>query len=228
MRVARSWTSPRLIFLCLPILLLADVSDTRAQDASPIGPFVVDARGSLARYGQNAELAAERRFLISQLPGSGLGLDMGAHVYLFRWRGITFGVGASLHTSAGEHAPPEDEASMPGPGRPVLKEPTLRTRFMAFSPQLSFNFGDGDGWSYLSGGMGTSRLSLFDVDRDEPTQRGARTLNYGGGARWFAQPHVAFTVDLRFYAISPLEPANAEPGSPRMTLMVLSIGASFK
>ena len=28
-------------------------------------------------------------------------------------------------------------------------------------------------------------------------------LNYGGGARWFNSPHLAFTFDIRFYAISP-------------------------
>lgn len=228
MRVARSPTSLGLILLCLPILLLASVSDGPAQDAGPIGPFVVDARGSLARYGQNAELAAERRFPTSQLPGSGLGLDVGGHIYLFRWRAITFGVGASFHTSAGQKAPPADEKPMPAPARPLLKKPTVRTTFTAFSPQLSFNFGDGDGWSYLSGGMGPSRLAAFDVEGERRPQRWARTFNYGGGARWFAKPHVAFTVDLRFYAISPLEPANEEPGSLRMTLMVLSVGASFK
>jgi len=186
----------------------------------------VDARGTLARYGQSAELAKERHVLISQLPGSGLGLDIGGHVYLFRWRAMTFGLGASFHTSAGEKVPVEAEATTPR--RVIVKEPTVRTTFTAFSPQLSINFGDGDGWSYLGGGMGSSRLAVFDVEREGGPQRWARTLNYGGGARWFAKPHLAFTVDLRFYAINPLEPTTDEPGSPRMTLMVLSVGASFK
>ena len=30
-----------------------------------------------------------------------------------------------------------------------------------------------------------------------------KTINYGGGARWFAKAHVAFSFDVRFYAINP-------------------------
>jgi len=30
-----------------------------------------------------------------------------------------------------------------------------------------------------------------------------RTFNYGGGARWFAKPHLAFHVDVRLHAIDP-------------------------
>ena len=44
------------------------------------------------------------------------------------------------------------------------------------------------------------------------------TLSYGGGARWFERPHLALSLDLRLYALR----------SPRMTIAVISIGASFK
>ena len=27
------------------------------------------------------------------------------------------------------------------------------------------------------------------------------TINYGGGARWFAKKHMAFSLDVRFYEI---------------------------
>jgi hypothetical protein len=201
------------------MVLMAAAATAAAQDAGPIGPFVIDLRGSLAAYGQNPELAANRGFVASQLPSLGLGLDMGGHVYVFRWRAITFGLGASVLFSRNERGPSEDLF----PERPPVK-----TRFTAASPQLSFNFGDGDGWSYLSGGLGTSRLSVFDASRDEPPQRRAKTLNYGGGARWFAKDHLAFTFDLRFYAISPLVQKDDQPGAPRMTLMVLNVGAAFK
>ena len=106
--------------------------------------------------------------------------------------------------------------------------PTVTTRFTAFSPQLSFNFGDGDGWSYLSGGVGTSRLTVSSEQLTVPEQRRAGTLNYGGGARWFVRPGVAFSLDLRFFAISPLVQTLTEPGSPRMTLLALNMGVSFK
>ena len=106
--------------------------------------------------------------------------------------------------------------------------PSVRTRFTAISPQLSFNFGDSDGWSYLSGGLGTSRMSVFVDDGDEPEQRRAGTLNYGGGARWFVKPRLAFSFDLRFFAISPLDQTDTEPASPRLTRMAFSVGVSIK
>jgi hypothetical protein len=39
---------------------------------------------------------------------------------------------------------------------------------------------------------------------------------------------VAFTVDLRFYAMNPKEASEATAGHPRMTIVVASIGASFR
>ena len=58
---------------------------------------------------------------------------------------------------------------------------------------------------------------------------GTKTINYGGGARWFAKKHLALSVDLRFYAINPHGGLRRSvPRVPRMTLMMLSAGASFK
>ena len=202
------------------LLMLATVTPAAAQDPGSIGPFVLDLRGAFVSLGQNGELAAQRGLASSQLPASGLGINVGGHVYLFRWRVITFGVGASaLFASASQS---------PGPDDPDPDGPTVKTRFTAISPQLSFNFGDGDGWSYISGGLGTSRMSVFIDDGNEPDQRSAGTLNYGGGARWFVKQRLAFTFDLRFYAISPLERTDTEPGSPRMSRMVFSVGVSIQ
>ena len=53
-------------------------------------------------------------------------------------------------------------------------------------------------------------------------------LNYGGGARFFNTPHLAFTFDIRFYAISPRESTPTMPGYPRAKFMVLSAGVAFK
>ena len=190
-----------------------------AQPEQPVGGFVVDLRGSAAPYGQNAELAGPLGFDTFATPSLGLGFEAGAHAYVFRWSVITFGLGASFHTSRGSRAPDVLDAGA-GP---------LRTTFTAISPQVSFNFGGRDGWSYLSGGIGTSRLSLRAADDDDPLpQRRANTLNYGGGARWFLTERMAFSLDLRFYAISPLPPVNPHPRSPRMTLVVVNIGASFR
>ena len=74
----------------------------------------------------------------------------------------------------------------------------------------------------------SDRSSLAARDQEESLQRRANTLNYGGGARWFLKEHLAFSVDLRFYAISPLAATDTQPSSPRMTVKVLSMGAAFK
>ena len=202
-------------------LMLAASGQASAQEGvpQPIGPFVVDVRGSIVPFGQNAEFAAARGFSSSLTPKLGLGVEAGAHVYFHRWRVITFGLGGSVHTSLGDLSAGELDPDPDGP--------TLRKRFVALSSQLSFNFGSRDGWSYISGGLGTSRFSLFALGHEGP-QRRASTLNYGGGARWFTGDHLALSLDLRFYALSPLAATATEPGSPRMTLMVFSVGASLK
>jgi hypothetical protein len=212
---------PTALTLCWVILfLMIAATPAAAQDPGRIGPFVVDIRGSFVSVGQDPLLAANRGLGPAQLAGSGIGLDIGGHVYLFRWRSITFGVGASALFMSTSRTPGQDDPDPDGP--------TVDTRFRALSPQLSFNFGDGDGWSYLSGGIGTSRLSVFIEQETEPPQRRAGTLNYGGGARWFARPGLAFSFDLRLFAISPLEQTDTEPGSPRMTRVALSVGVSIK
>ena len=155
------------------LLAAAIVRSAAAQDPGPIGPYVVDVRGSFVNVGQVVELAAARGLGPAQLRKWGLGLDVGGHLYLFEWRGITFGVGGSALFTAPSRTPGDDDPDAGGPA--------VKTRFTALSPQLSFNFGDGDGWSYLSGGLGTSRMTVYVDQPTVPEQRRARTLNYGGG-----------------------------------------------
>jgi hypothetical protein len=95
---------------------------------------------------------------------------------------------------------------------------------------LSLNFGTGHGWSYISGGIGQSTWSIvpaaqepFPSDSDR-----MRTVNYGGGARWFAKEHLAFSFDVRFYQIDPGTPYFGNPGSPRSVLVIIGAGVSVK
>ena len=207
------------VLLTLAVMWLGG-ANAAAQVPERIGWFVVDLRGSVAATGQDSALAVSRGFDPTAAPGTTLGFEAGAHVYVYRWRIITFGIGASVHRSVGDRRADDTDPDPNGP--------TLRKKFTTVAPQLSFNFGGRNGWSYLSGGVGSSRLSLFQLDGAEPDQRRSSTVNYGGGARWFVRDHVAFSLDLRFYAISPLEPTDTKPGSSRMTIVVFSIGASFK
>ena len=201
-------------------MLLGAASPATAQYDEPIGRFVADVRGSFVRFGQQPGLARAHGFRPRTTPPMGIGIDAGAHFYPFRWRFVTIGLGAGYHASFGDRGARPDDVDRDGP--------TLRKTFRAVSPQLSLNFGGRDGWSYLSGGIGTSRLALFPRDGEPPAEGSARTLNFGGGARWFVNRRVAFSLDLRFHAVSPREPTPSGPGAPRLTLMVLSVGASFR
>ena len=208
---------------CFAVMFLTFgfVAPTTAQPPQePIGLYVIDLQGSLVPFSRNVELAENRELNPPDTPGAGAGYQVGAHVYPFRWHVITFGIGASFHSSLADQRPGERSPNPDGP--------TLRKRFTAVAPQLSFNFGGRDGWSYLSGGIMPSRLSLFPLNTESPEQKTSGTLNYGGGVRWFINDRVAFSIDLRLYAISPIEQVGNTPGSPRMTQMTLNVGASFR
>ncbi len=210
----------RSFFLVLLTVLAAATPVSAQPPEEPISLYVVDVRSSVVPFSRNAELATSRGLRPADTPGAGLGFEVGAHVYPFQLWVITLGIGASFHTSSASQAP--------GKLSPMPDGPALRKRFTAFSPQLSFNFGGRDGWSYLSGGLGRSRLSLYASDADAPAQPTANTLNYGGGVRWFTSDRLAFTIDARFYAISPIAGTEERPASPRITQVVLSAGISFR
>lgn len=193
-----------------------------AQEPPPPIPHVVlDVRGSVPKFTIEPQLAESRGLLVTQLPHRGLGADVGLHVYLFKWKAMTLGVGGQLTLTRGASAPLST-------AQPALRGVT--ERFQSITPQLSFNFGDGDGWSYISGGIGPSQRTLVPDGSDLALsdEERLRTVNYGGGARWFIKPHVAFTLDVRLHQIDPGTPVLGFPGSPRSTLLVIGAGVSFK
>jgi hypothetical protein len=191
-----------------------------AQIDRSIGPFAVDVRGTFPGFPADVELAESRGLDVSELPGRGLGVDAGAHVYLFTWKAVTFGLGAQFTHARSRSTPPASSPDL----RAVTEE------FTSFAPQLSFNFGTGDGWSYISGGIGRSTWSVVPDDQEPGPADEERlfTINYGGGARWFAKPHLAFTFDVRFYAVDPGTPQAELPGSPRTTLLIIGAGISIR
>jgi hypothetical protein len=194
-----------------------------AQEPPPrIGPFVVDIRGTSPSFPNDALLAQSRGLNVEELPGRGLGLDGGAHLYLFKWRVITVGIGAQA-TMARATSPSVSRAG-------VETARAVTSWFTSITPQLSFNFGTGDGWSYISGGVGKAVWSTVP-DAQSPLpgdEERLNTVNYGGGARWFAKPHLAFTFDVRFHQLDPGTPLPGLPGSPRTTMMIIGAGISLK
>jgi len=205
----------------LAVSILASSHAALAQEPPPpIPPFVVDIHATVNKFSKDPAVAASRGLNQSELPGVGLGSDVAVHVYPFRFRAITFGLGGRLARLRARQSPAASETIVL---RPVTE------RFTYLGPQLSFNFGTGDGWSYISGGISASKWSVVpDGSISQPLdEQRLKTLDYGGGGRWFIKPHLAFSFDLRFYAINP-GTATASVSGPRTTLMVFGVGVSVK
>ncbi len=202
------------------VLVAWVATPSAAQQEEPISAYVIDVRGALPIYGQNTVIASSRDIVESTLPSRGRGLTVGAHWFPLRWKQITFGAGGEFMSTSGEAVAARISDGLPE---------TVRIEFVSFAPQLSFNFGHRQGWSFLSGGMGSTRFSVLGdtipVAVEEPKPK---TINYGGGARWFTRDHLAFSFDLRFYAMSPVAETAETPPTPRMTLLVLNVGVSFR
>lgn len=208
------------------LALLLSSAPAMAQDPPPrIGPFVFDVHATIPRFpGDDSQLAFSRGLNPTELPGAGLGVHGGVHFYVLTWKAVTFGLGVDATVARAHKA-----------SRVVTEMQSTRATtatLLHAAPELSFNFGDGDGWSYLSGGIGPSVWSLTPdgAPRTDADIERLQTINYGGGARWFIKPHLAFSLDVRFYAINPgtPNPGTGLPGSPRTTLLFIGAGISTK
>jgi hypothetical protein len=209
---------PILIFLTFGFA----ASPAHAQDPPPpIGPWVVDVHASIPSFPNDSqELADSRSVSLGSLPGRGWGAQLGAHYYFFHWKALTVGVGGELMVARATSTPAEGSTGLV----PMVE------RVVTASPQLSFNFGTGHGWSYLSGGIGRSVWALHETGL-EPSAADVEplgTVNYGAGARWFIKNHLAFSLDARFYQIKPGTPIPPQPGSPQQHLFIVSAGISLK
>lgn len=202
-----------------------------AQDPPPrIGPFVVDLRGVAPMFGDDPFLAQSRRLSQAEMPGLGLGASAGIHVYLPKVLGIVVGVGGEAMISRSHSGPP---APVVNATTGVTTPSTLRPvteMFKSFSPQVSLNFGNGNGWSYLSVGMGRTLWSIVpDGNAPGPIDEEIfQTMNYGAGARWFIKKHLAFSLDVRFHEIDNSTPVPELSGSPHTVLLVIGAGISIK
>ena len=212
----------RFFALAMVISLTLAARSAAAQDPAPrISPFVVDLHATVPRFPDDPQLAASRGMGVAELPGSGLGVQIGVHVYPVRWRAVTFGIGGEFATGRSRQTPTAAQTTL----RPSTE------RFTTLAPQLSFNFGTGNGWSYISGGVGQSTWAVVPQGQEgfAADSEKLKTLNYGGGARWFMKRHLAFSFDVRFYAINPGTPFFAPAlGSPRTTLLVIGAGVSVR
>jgi hypothetical protein len=207
-----------------------------AQTEAPPGPYTIDLRGAIGSLPQDTSFfpPAPSGTLI---PRGGGGVDIGGHVYLFHLGPARLGLGLNLFQVGAEASPATPSTSGSGPPpRPTVPQVTTRVRL--FTPQLSFNFGSSRGWSYISAGVGQIAVSTATSEfatstSTEPTMPARtrdtdalRTVNIGGGARWFNTQHFAFSFDVRFHKARgrTKEGVSTVP----VTLVTASAGVSLK
>jgi hypothetical protein len=202
--------------LCLP-------GRAGAQDPPPPLPrIVLDLRGSTLKFSAEPDLAASRDLLVSELPGRGLGGDVGLHFYFFKWKAVTFGLGGQVTLARAATA-----------GSVVASQTIVRPvteQFTSATAQMTFNFGSGNGWSYISGGIGPAQRTLIPAGAGVSAADAERltSLNYGAGARWFIKRHVGFTFDVRWHQLNVGMPVDDRPASPRSTLLIMGAGVTLK
>ena len=222
----RSRAARPLLTLALAALVLGRPASAGAQDlpdeVKPIGRFVADARVGFPKFKQAAVTADGIGVAAANLPTRAFGLVFGAHWYPARLGIVTFGLGGEMIVARRGRTLETGAAAAP-------VKVTVNSRFSSLAPQISFNFGTRNGWSYISGGIGSSTFTAERQDTPLPDQVSrSKTINYGGGARWFAKKHLAMSVDLRFYAVNPEDPTAVRPARPRMTLMAFNVGMAVR
>jgi hypothetical protein len=161
---------------------------------------VIDVRGATIALPEGASFFPPLA-VTTQTPSRGMGLDVGAHVYVRHLGQARIGVGASLLQVRGKEIPPATTPTSSGPSGMQVSQRSL-------APQVSLNFGTADGWSYVSAGAGVSQLSVKTVGGVEAQRNitGVVTINVGGGARWFMRDRLGFGFDVRLYRLAAAGP----------------------
>ena len=203
---------------CAVAAMVIAATPAAGQTTSPPGPWVFDIRGTTSAVPIDASFYPP--ITSATVPSRGFGADIGAHVYLFSLGPARVGLGASvMMVRATANPPANTPTEFPDdPGQRLTL--TMRT----IDPQVSFNFGSRDGWSYLSAGLGAGSVNTqaSNTSPDERESGRLRSVNFGGGARWFITPRLAFSLDLRAHQFA------AGDGTPRVRVFAASAGVSIR
>jgi hypothetical protein len=221
--------------LCVPASA-QNAAQTVAPDRP--GPYVIDVRGATVSLPKEAAFFPPMP-ASTAVPSRSFGIDVGAHVYLLQLGPARMGIGGMLLRARGTASPgePDEDTSPAAPAAALPTTPDVATLMTLAGPQISMNFGARAGWSYLSAGIGRAQLStrasafVDEDDDDEVTAAqvidhgGRSTMNFGGGARWFAKPRLAFSFDVRFHLIGA---GGGETATPRTSVLAASVGVSLR
>ena len=156
------------------------------------------------------------------VPKRGFGLGLGAHVYVASLGIARIGIGVDVLRVRGAAATPAATTTTSTATTTSTRASALSatdpidvaTTMTAIAPQVSFNFGTREGWSYLSGGYGAAEIRTVASGQRAGPPTGSTTvvrddgraaaINYGGGARWFIKEHMAVGFDLRIHRVAAI------------------------
>ena len=213
------------------LLLFAIASPAAAQTRERLPWFAIDAHAATVGLPQ-AEGWVPAVSDDTELPGRNWGLSTGATVYPFRVGLITFGAGASVIIGKGSG---ESLTITSGSGATATTRvtPVVHTGITSLAPQLSINFGRKQGWSYLSAGLGVSKVtSRADAVGSTPAvempEAWNSALNFGGGARWFMKPRLGAGFDVRFVKLASRSATATLPSAKRTQMWNISAGISIQ
>lgn len=202
--------------VCVLAIAVVMAAPAMAQTREPLPWFAIDLHaaslGLPTAEGWIPEVPAD-----ATLPDRAWGVSAAATVYPLRIGILTFGVGAAWSTGKGTSDLP----------------PIVRTGVVHVIPQLSINFGHKLGWSYLSAGVGRTRVesSADAVGATPPMTVPAswnQALNFGGGARWFMRPRLGAGFDVRFIKLGSRGATAALPSARRTQMITFSAGISIQ
>lgn len=230
----------RAVIVLFAVVLLGACRQAYAQDPPPPLPrVVVDLHGIVPLFPNDNQQLADSRALdsITELPGSGLGARVGVHFYLFKWKAVTLGIGGEALVGHSNNTPAPGATvtvTLADGSTTTVPAVAVSERLSSADGQVSFNFGTGQGWSYISGGVGRSQWSIVPAGAATTSADSATlpTTNYGGGAHWSIKRHIGFSLDVRVYEIQPGPTAIIanllRAGSPRTRLFVVGAGLFLK
>lgn len=191
-------------------------SPASAQPREPLGGVIADLRVVSSTLPTSVGWAVPAPTPGSLVPTRGLGGEVGAHVLLGPGRFRRLSLGATGLLAEGRST--------------GVDAPTIATRLSVVAPHLGMNFGHRDGWSYLSIGAGLASVQSKVKDTTaaaDPTDWGT-AFHYGGGARWFLREHIALSLDLRFWALTPRAATPTRVKGAATTRFAFGAGLSFR
>lgn len=217
-------TAAAVVLAIVPLIPAA----ASAQVSTP-GPYVIDVRGVMSGSPGDASFYPPVT-ASTRVPQRAFGLSGGAHVYPFRFGLSRLGVGVDVVRVRGT-ADTEASTASSSQTAGVASTGTVTASMTVttIAPQISFNFGTRDGWSYLSAGYGTTMTrghvtipNSAASGASASRERHSATINIGGGARWFLREHLAVGFDVRFHRL------RATNGTPSKQIVALSVGVSLR